>query len=675
MIPEEISSWELFLVGIPIFSGLPKAELRKIAQKIQLLSLPKGATLFRQGDEPEDLFIIASGLVRVVHLRGSEEIVDAFLGRGETLGEGGVLTGERRTATVQLVSTCEFLKLSRGDFYEILNENPSISIHLTHVLTKRLIQTTRGVPKKTVEATQFFAFYCACETDERHLLSAHLGLQLLEQTRRRVLLIDMNPDAGAVARSLGLKSASVTRQLLLNINLRDPGRIRTLSQQHASGLEVLSIPAENLSGSLLTGIYLFVNFLRETHDLVLVALSGPMGAVEEKVLLEADKVILLGSASCLSSYQKLKEEFAPVVPEARLLKAWCGDNPPEDVLREGLGRDLVIPWTSAIKEKMNSGVGIYEALETSPKTRLAVERLARRLGRVRVGLACGSGAALGYSIIGVLKVFKREGIPIDLISGSSMGALIGGLSAIGMEPEEMEAIALRIDKFWMYSRLFLDLSIPHSGIFSGGSLLNLYRSLFGQKKFSDCEIPFACVATDIETGEEIVINEGNLAESVRASSSLPVIFEPCLMNGRYLVDGGLINPVPIRVVADQGADILVSINLTLPASSYTGGKKPVPEEPGLPGLPHIFGSPNLARVFFHMIYTAEYEIAKSRSGLSQIVIQPDLQGFSWSDLQRAREIIRAGEEAAEKHIPSIKALIPYFSDRCQVPLRLSSSWR
>ena len=99
MIPEEISSWELFLVGIPIFSGLPKAELRKIAQKIQLLSLPKGATLFRQGDEPEDLFIIASGLVRVVHLRGSEEIVDAFLGRGETLGEGGVLTGERRTAT------------------------------------------------------------------------------------------------------------------------------------------------------------------------------------------------------------------------------------------------------------------------------------------------------------------------------------------------------------------------------------------------------------------------------------------------------------------------------------------------------------------------------------------------------------------------------------------------
>jgi NTE family protein len=672
MTPEEVSAWELFLAGIPIFSGLSKEELRKIAQKMQLLSLPKGATLFRQGDEPDDLFIIASGLVRVVHLRGNEEVVDAFLGRGETLGEGGVLTGERRTASVQLVSTCEFLKLPRQDFHEILRENPSISIHLTHVLTKRLIQTTRGTPKKLAESTQFFAFYCACDTEERHLLSVHLGLQLLEQTRRRVLLIDMNPDAGAIAQYLGFKSPPVTRQLLLSMNLRDPGRIRTLSQQHASGLEVLSIPAENLSGSLLSGIYLFVNFLRETHDLVLVSLSGPIGPVEEKVLLEADKVVLLGSISCLSQYRKLEEEFSPLVPESRLLRAWCGDNPPEDVLRAGQGRDLVIPWNSAIKEKMNSGFGIYESLETSPKTRSAIERLARRLGHIRIGLACGSGAALGYSIIGILKVFKREGIPIDLVSGTSMGALIGGLAAVGMEPEEMENVALRIDKFWMYSRLFLDLSVPRSGIFSGGSLLNLYRSLFGQKKFSDCEIPFACVATDIETGEEIVINEGNLAEAVRASSSLPVIFEPYLMNGRYLIDGGLVNPVPVRVVSDQGADVLISINLTLPASSYTGKKN---HDPEVSETPAFLGSPSLARVFFHMIYTAEYEIAKSRSGLSQVVIQPDIKGFSWSDLHRAREIIRAGEEAAEKQVPFIKALIPYFADRCQVPLRLASAWR
>ncbi len=672
MTPEEISAWELFLAGIPIFSGLSNEELRKIAQKMQLLSLPKGATLFRQGDEPDDLFIIASGLVRVVHLRGNEEVVDAFLGRGETLGEGGVLTGERRTASVQLVSTCEFLRLPRADFHEILRENPSISIHLTHVLTKRLIQTTRGAPKKLAESTQFFAFYCACETEERHLLSVHLGLQLLEQTRRRVLLIDMNPDAGAVAQYLGFKSQPVTRQLLLSMNLRDPGRIRTLSQQHVSGLEVLSIPAENLSGSLLSGIYLFVNFLREAHDLVLVSLSGPVGPVEEKVLLEADKVVLLGSISCLSQYRKLEEEFSPLVPESRLLRAWCGDNPPEDVLRAGQGRDLVIPWNSVIKEKMNSGFGIYEALETSPKTRSAVERLARRLGHIRIGLACGSGAALGYSIIGILKVFKREGIPIDLVSGTSMGALIGGLAAVGMEPEEMESVALRIDKFWMYSRLFLDLSVPRSGIFSGDSLLNLYRSLFGQKKFLDCEIPFACVATDIETGEEIIINDGNLAEAVRASSSLPVIFEPYLMNGRYLIDGGLVNPVPVRVVSDQGADVLISINLTLPASSYTGRKDHSTENPKAPA---ILGAPSLARVFFHMIYTAEYEIAKSRSGLSQIVIQPDIKGFSWSDLHRAQEIIRAGEEAAEKQVPFIKALIPYFADRCQVPLRLASAWR
>ena len=109
MTPEEMASWEVFLASVPLFAGLSKDDLHKIAQRIQILSLPKGATLFRQGDEPNDLYIITSGLVRVVHQRKGEEIVDAFLGRGETLGEGVVLTGERRTATVQLVSTCEFL--------------------------------------------------------------------------------------------------------------------------------------------------------------------------------------------------------------------------------------------------------------------------------------------------------------------------------------------------------------------------------------------------------------------------------------------------------------------------------------------------------------------------------------------------------------------------------------
>lgn len=673
MTPEEMSSWEIFLASVPIFAGLSKEDLHKIAQKIQILSLPKGATLFRQGDEPNDLYIITSGLVRVVHQRKGEEIVDAFLGRGETLGEGGVLTGERRTATVQLVSTCEFLRLPRKDFEEILSQNPTISLQLTHILSRRLIETSRAGPKKNIDSAQFFALCSALPPQRRHLLTAHLALQMLEQTRRRVLLIDMNSDAGSVAEALGLKPVVATRQALLGINLRDPGRVRTLAQQHPSGLEILSLPADHLSGALLSGIYLFVNFLREAHDLVLVSLSGSVGPVEEKVLAEADKVITIGSEQRLSEYRKMEEEVSPLILGPRLLRAWCGDSPPEDLLRINLGHDLVIPWSDGIDQKISAGFGMYDALEVSPKTRLAIERLARRLGRLRIGLACGSGAALGYSIIGILKVFKREGIPIDLVSGTSMGALMGGLFALGMEPEEIEASALHIDKKWLYSRLFWDLSVPRSGIFSGQSLLRLYRSYFGDLKFEDLDIPFACVATDIETGEEIVIKEGSVADSVRASSSLPVVFDPFLLNGRYLIDGGLVNPVPVRVIADMGADILIAINLTLPASSYTVPKNPN-QKMDLAAL-ETPKQPSLTHVFFHMIYTAEYEIAQSRLGLAQVVIQPELKGFSWNDLHRAREIIKIGEEVAEKYIAPIKALIPYFADHCQVPLRLSSPWR
>lgn len=678
MTPDEIAAWEPFLKRIPLFQGLSAEDIARIAARMQTLNLPKGGTLFSQGDESDALYIITSGQVRVVRDAKGVETVEAFLGRGETLGEGGTITGEPRTSTVKLATTCEFLKLSRKDFEEVLRDTPSILLHLSRILTKRLVVSDRPGQRRELEGAQVFALNCALPRAERTLLTAHLALQLLEQTRRRVLLVDMNPDGGA-ARALGLKPEIVTEASLREINLRDPGRVRALAQQHASGLEILTIPASTLGGRLYSGIYLFLNFLRDVHDVVLVSMSGELGDVERSVVSESDKALLVGSDEMRPQYRQLEAELASLIEQKRLIRLWCGEPDVEEASYAFSAPPTVLPWSDDLGERFERTGSPYQALEGRVKTARAIERLARRLCNLKVGVALGTGAALGHSLIGILKVFKREHIPIDIIAGTSIGSLVGGLTALGLEPEEIEELALRVDRAWVYENLFWDMTLPRSGLFAGQTLLRFIRSYFGSKEFSDLDIPFACVAADIETGEEVVLREGRAADAIRASCGLPLIFQPMRMNGRYLVDGGLVNPVPTSVIADMGADTLVAVNLTMPASDRPSVS--VNKDHKVPiapvdlaslkelALPEVLKAPNMFDVFFQMIYTMEYEIAQSRVGLAHVVIHPDLKGFSWTEMHRAKELIRAGQLVAEQYVPQIKALIPYFADYCKIPVR------
>lgn len=678
MTPEEVSAWEPFLKRLPLFAGLSSDDMARIAGRMQSLSLPKGSTLYSQGDEPDALYIITSGQVRVVQLVKGLETVAAFLGPGETIGEGGLLTGEPRSVTMKLNTTCEFLKLPRKDFDEILRETPSILLHLSRILTKRLVATNRPAAQRPAQASQLIVLNSALGRQDRLLLSLHLGLELMEQTRRRVLLVDMNPDSGALARSLGMKPQIVGEEMIREVNLREPGMVRALSQQHPSGVEVMSLPAATLGGRLYSAIYLLLNYMREYRDLVLVSMSGSLGDVEKSILSEADQALLAATGAQRPQFRQLEAELQSVMDPKKLTVVWLGE-PEEELSPYGLRR-LVLPWAEEMASELDRSGSPYKPLEDHPKSRRAIERLARRLGGIKVGLALSTGAALGYSLIGILKVLKKEGIPVDIVAGTSIGSLIAGFTALGMEPEEIEEIAVKIDKAWLYENLFLDLNFPRSGLFGGQTLLRFIRSYFGTKEFGDLELPFACVAADIETGEQVVLREGRAAEAIRASCGLPMIFQPMHLGGRYLVDGGLVNPVPTSVIADMGADILLAVNLTMPAADRKSrlharrdAQRGVVSLGTLrEALPEALKAPNMLEIFFQMIYTMEYEVAQARADLAHVMIHPDLTGFSWTEMHRAKELIRAGERVAEQYVPQIKALIPFFANYCQVPLRLST---
>jgi NTE family protein len=170
----------------------------------------------------------------------------------------------------------------------------------------------------------------------------------------------------------------------------------------------------------------------------------------------------------------------------------------------------------------------------------------------------GSGSARGWAHIGVIRSLLEAGIPIDYVCGSSIGALVAGSLAAGfLDPLDRWVRKLS----WSHIIGFMDVMIPRSGLVEGEKISGYLRGVLSDPRIEDLRIPFVAVATDLKTGKEVWIREGSLIDAVRASMSLPGIFTPSGRNGQWLLDGGLVNPVPVSPCRSMGADIVIAVNL------------------------------------------------------------------------------------------------------------------
>jgi NTE family protein len=178
---------------------------------------------------------------------------------------------------------------------------------------------------------------------------------------------------------------------------------------------------------------------------------------------------------------------------------------------------------------------------------------------MKIGYALGGGAAPGLSHIGVLKVLDEYGIVPDVIAGTSIGAIIGALYASGYKARDIERLVLGLD--WRKLVNLVDVAIPRGGFLKGKRIVSLLTSILGDATFSLLKCPFACVATDIINGDQLVLRDGSLVDAIRASISIPGIFTPVAINGRFLVDGGLVNTVPVSICREMGAEYVIGVNV------------------------------------------------------------------------------------------------------------------
>jgi NTE family protein len=306
----------------------------------------------------------------------------------------------------------------------------------------------------------------------------------------------------------------------------------------------------------------------------------------------------------------------------------------------------------------------------------------------KLGIALGSGAARGLAHIGVLKVLEEADVPIDIITGTSMGAFIGAMYAAGVPVAQMEQVALEID--WVSMARLLAPVMPTSGLSDGKKLVAFMAELLPVRDFKELRRPLAVTATDIKTGEAIIIKQGDLLEALHASLAFPGIFSPVRFGQRFLVDGGLCNPIPTEAARNLGAEKIIGV-CTIPAvvkqtpetflptrhggsmiinrwrdffstrrieqafSSALGQEAEDPHE----DEPDNLKVPNIFRVCAQSVAIMENVIndLQMRQNPHDLIIRPPLNAITLLEFHRAKEVIAAGEAATRIALPEIRHLL------------------
>jgi NTE family protein len=292
--------------------------------------------------------------------------------------------------------------------------------------------------------------------------------------------------------------------------------------------------------------------------------------------------------------------------------------------------------------------------------------------RLRVGLALGSGSARGWAHVGVIRALEKAGIRPDLVCGTSVGALVGAAYAAGeLDRFEQWLLGMRVKDVVG----FLDVSLS-GGMLKGGRVMEFFRRNFVDRPIEELAMPFAAVATALYTGAEVWLRDGSTVEAVRASIALPGLFTPVLKDGMLLVDGGLVNPVPVSLARAMGADVVIAVDLgsDILGRHLTAG--PRVAEPGSPigewvrklqenlgGLipahsPDEPRLPSMHDVLFSGIDIMQVRIARSRMAGEppDVIVSPRLAHLHLLDFHRAKEAIEEGKRAVEAILHNLRVL-------------------
>lgn len=579
-----------------IFGTSDNRAIDEIIRAATWVRVARGEELFRQGDAADGAYIVASGLLHAAVMSdGSERIVDE-VGAGQWLGEMALLAHNTRSATVYAARDSELLWLSTALFEQLMARHPKAIFETSRRLVHRLEEQMKS-PVRRPKALKTFA-----------LVGAAPNLPMDEFAHS---LVEKLACYGSV---FHLTSTEVDRQL------GTPG-ISRVPESHPARLRLEPWLLE-----------------QEDRFRYLVYEADPdWNDWTERAIRHADHVIVVADSL---------GDPSPSGIEARLLAQFSG--------RSSVKRSLVLlhpagrlrysgtaRWLDA--RTVDDHHHVRRASETD------VGRLARVLTGNAVALVLGGGGSRGWAHLGAVKAFRELGIPIDSIGGTSMGALVGSVVALGMSPEEILAEVEPV------VRRLLDVTLPMVAMARGKRIVDGLHKIGGGVQIEDLEIPYFAISTNLTRGQQVVHRRGSAAVAVRATTSVPGVFPPVPFNGDLLVDGGLCNNLPVDTMAAQhrgpivAVDVIPSValstraeNLPLALSGWEFAWRKLRASSG-----QSFDMPNIVNVLMRSVSVASHGLQRIAMAeqTAELFLRPPVDEWNLLDFRAAHASVEQGYRA------------------------------
>jgi NTE family protein len=588
-----------FLASVPLFSGLPQSVLAELGPELQWMTLAAGEYLFRQGDPADCLYLVVSGRLRILSEReGGTEVVLGELGRGQCVGEFGLLTDEPRAATVRPLRDSELLRVSKAVVDRLLEAHPRAMLGFIRAIIGQARSTPQGNADNGARAIAIVPCGTNLRLDE---LTADLARALAP--------------IGKVAHVTSATARAATGE--------------AVDQAHESN----PVP-----------LIRYANELEANHRYVLYQCDPTLTAWTRRCVRQADRVLLVGH---------LGDDPRRGEIERELLDARVG--------AMNVRVDLALIHPQATRQPSGTQRWLATRRVDSHHHLRAgslpdIERMVRRLSGRSIGLALSGGAAHGFAHIGVIRALREQGIPIDQVAGTSMGSVIAAGFALGFSEQELCA---SVRKVFVEAKPLTDYAVPVASFLQGRRFAAAVKSLFGETLVEDMWLGFACVSGNLTRGEPAVHESGPLWQGVLASCSIPGLVPPVVHDGELHVDGGVANNLPDDVLRARGQGPVIAVDIG-PSVDLSIDRRYSEYPPGWKVLAHNvspFGKvavPTLLHILARTAMLSSHAATERARTAATLYLRPRVEKYPFLDFHPIEKIAEDGYQSTKDQIAQWK---------------------